>query len=260
MGMIERVPLISRVPQNEFWVTHGDQIGGVFKGHADNIHWFTNPAIDRFLSIMTAKETDLIPYREAARRSSDMLFLAASSQLSTVVTAVNTPWGSVPGVDFAANPLFISILRGARPLESCVERFYPNSPIVQISASRDKTDPTVAHLNNTTTKFPKPGDWHNVIIDQTFATGGTLFAATDSLTEHQLISPDGDMVRNLTVICTFSSVPGMQRLFDRFPHVQLYTCRIIFKLDSKCYMVGGPGDAGLRCTYSIADLIKMGYY
>lgn len=89
------------------------------------------------------------------------------------------------------------------------------------------------------------------------ATGGTLFTNGDLLQEKNLIPPDDQEVRNLILISVFTSIPGLQRIYERFPKVPVYTCRIIRRLDEKCYMISGPGDAGLRCSYPLTIINRM---
>jgi len=252
---IERVPLISRVPKNEFWITDEQQIRDLFGDK--NIHLMVNPAVETHLTVMTDQETDIDPYRHSARCASDTLFSEASHLFPTRPKAADTLWGPVPGVEFQANPLFVSILRGARPLELCIEKLYPNAPIVPISASRDPHDPWQAHITTQNPKFPPPDNWHIAMVDMTCATGGTFRAAGNALRDFRLISSDYSQVTNLSLISVFTSVPGLQRIFQDFPYIHVYTSRIIFNLDERCYMIGGPGDAGLRCSYDLATIRRM---
>lgn len=255
--MLERITLISRIPKNKFWVTDWGQVEKLVGEHSQNIHLIVNPAIETHLSTMTDQRTDLDPYRHAARCAGDTLLSEVSHQFPTQRRAVRTPWGSVPGVKFTSHPLFISVLRGARPLESCIEKYFPYAPIVPITASRNIDDPWHACITTSHPKLPPPDNWNIVIDDMTFATGATFFATGDLLKEKELISRDSAQVTNLSLVSVFTSVPGLERAFNDFPNLQVYTSRIIFKLDSKCYMIGGPGDAGLRCSYDIATIKRM---
>jgi uracil phosphoribosyltransferase len=77
-----------------------------------------------------------------------------------------------------------------------------------------------------------------ILIDPMLATGGSAVAALDLLTERR--------AKRVRLVNLVAAPEGIRRVRQHYPTVPIFTGAIDRKLNEKCYIVPGLGDAGDR--------------
>ncbi len=225
------------------------------KAVTGNLTIHTNPLIEQDLTIMMQQDADIRDYNGAVTRITFLLASLASGLLDTKQLEFTTKWGETQSQVIDSQPLIIYIERGVKAMRYPFELLYPNADTLTLTASRDGDNPWNAKLTMMNIKFPPHNPKRKYIIaDATCATGGTIFAVADYLRKEGLISPDNNEVDNLAVVSIFTGQPGLDRLFETFPKIHVYTARVIPELDKHCYLIHGPYDAGTRGNFCIETI------
>lgn len=225
------------------------------KVSAKNLVVYTNLLIEQDLATMMMQEADMREYNNAVARITFPLASMASNFLNMKEQPLTTKWGETSSFVIDSLPVIIYIERGVKAMRYPFDLLYPDADTVTLTASRDKDNPWNAQITVMNPKFPA----HNprrkyIIVDATCATGGTIFAVADHLKEKGLLAPDNSEVDNLAVVSIFTGQPGLDRLFETYPKLHVYTARVIFELDKNCYLIHGPYDAGTRGNFCIESI------
>jgi uracil phosphoribosyltransferase len=220
-----------------------------------DLNIYANPLIEHDLTTLILKEIDLAEYNRAVGRVTFPLASMASLFLSTQKVDLTTKWGKTSGQVIDSHPLIVYIERGVKAMRYPFDLLYPDADTVTVNCARHHDDPWQAEITTANLKFP-PHDAkrHYMIVDCTCATGGTIFAIAKRLRDDGLISKDSTDVDNLCVVSIFCGQPGLDRLFEEYPKLHIYTARVIPELDENCYLIHGPYDAGNRGNFRISTI------
>jgi uracil phosphoribosyltransferase len=168
-------------------------------------------------------------------------------RLDTETVDVQTPLTGTTGtrVRGMEDVVIINVLRAATPLVEGLLKAFPRARQGVISASRNEE----AGMNENGefpievqyVKLPEIRERDTVIVaDPMLATGSTMCAVLDEVT-----AGTADPER-LFVLSAVSAEPGLGRVAESFPEVELVTVSIDDHLDDDGYIVPGLGDAGDR--------------
>ncbi|WP_276273508.1 uracil phosphoribosyltransferase [Haloarcula litorea] len=165
------------------------------------------------------------------------------TEYAEVQTPLTTTMGErVKGLD---DVVIVNILRAATPFVEGLLKAFPRARQGVISASRDESagmdDDGEFPISVEYEKMPDLGPEDTVIVaDPMLATGSTMC----TVLEH-IRSQDVDPER-LVVLSAVAAPPGVVRVAEQFPDVDLLTVAIDEELDDDGYIVPGLGDAGDR--------------
>jgi uracil phosphoribosyltransferase len=201
-----------------------------------------HPLIDHWLTIARDKNTPVPIFRTAMQELGKWLtYEAIRDWLPTQSVNVETPLAVAAGeIIDPAIPLAIApILRaGLTLLESC-QALVPNASIYHLGFVRnEETLENSMYLNKLPQKLQP--QTRILITEPMMATGGTIIAALDLLTE---CGADPSLIRIINVVC---APPALQKLNQKYPSVQIYTAMIDETVNDRGWIVPGLGDAGDR--------------
>ncbi len=160
----------------------------------------------------------------------------------TVQTPLTETRGErVTGMD---DVVIVNVLRAATPFVEGLLKAFPGARQGVISASRDEEagmDDGEFPIEVQYVKLPTIRPEDTVIVaDPMLATGSTMMAVLQELLDG---APEPDQ---LFVLSAVSAPPGLQRVREAVPGVQLISVSVDDHLDEHGFIVPGLGDAGDR--------------
>ena len=139
----------------------------------------------------------------------------------------------------------VPILRAGLGMVDGMVTMMPNVKVGHVGLFRDPET-----LEPVKYYFKMPPDIEErdaIIVDPMLATGGTLVAATHYLAERG--------AKDITAVCILGAPEGLKFVEENLdPSIKfkLVLCAVDEKLNDKCYIVPGLGDAGDR-LYGVID-------
>jgi uracil phosphoribosyltransferase len=159
----------------------------------------------------------------------------------TLETTVQTPLTEAPATFInPETPLaVVPILRAGLALLDGAQTLLPLASVYHLGMVRDEVNlQPSCYFNHLPERF-SPGT-QVVILDPMLATGGTLMATLQELTQR---GADPALMR---VIAVIAAPPALQQLSNAYPSLTIYAAMIDQGLNEKGYIVPGLGDAGDR--------------
>jgi uracil phosphoribosyltransferase len=213
--------------------------------HRDGAAVVTHPLAQHHLTDLRSVETDHDQFRRtlvALGRICGSELVADRLAVDTV--DVQTPLTETTGRRVRDDVVVVTVLRAAIPFVEGLLETIPGARQGVISASRDEaagmaadgTFPvTVEYVN-----LPAIHETDTVIVaDPMLATGSTVVTVLDAVF-------DDAAPEEVVVLSAVSAPPGLDRVADRFPDVDLVTVGVDDRLDEDGFIVPGLGDAGDR--------------
>ena len=166
--------------------------------------------------------------------------------METEFVSITTPLAETTGerVKGLDDVVIINVLRAATPFVEGLLKAFPRAKQGVISAGRDEA----AGMNEDGefpitidyVKLPEIKDADTVIVaDPMLATGSTMVAVLEEILENG--SPE-----RLLVLSAVAAPPGLVRVSEAYPEVDILTVAIDERLDDDGFIVPGLGDAGDR--------------
>lgn len=181
-------------------------------------------------------KTDSAHFRQALERIGEYLGLEVLEEFSTQATTVETLTGAQATHHLVDEvPVLVTILRAGLPLNSGVQKVFPNSEVGFLAMSRDETTlkAKVDYIG-----IPDLKNRTVIVTDTMLATGGSLLDAIQIVEQYQ--------PKRVIVIAAIASQPGIARLLQYDPNIQVFSAVVDPFLNEKGYIVPGLGDAGDR--------------
>jgi uracil phosphoribosyltransferase len=213
--------------------------------HHDDAAVVTHPLAQHHLTDLRSVETD----HDAFRRTLVDLGRICGSELIADRLAVDTvdvqtPLTGTTGTRVRDDVVLVTVLRAAIPFVEGLLDTVPGARQGIVSASRDEDaginadgmfPVTVEYMN-----LPAIRETDTVIVaDPMLATGSTVVTVLDAVLADA--APD-----EAVVLSAVSAPPGLDRVADQFPAVDLVTVSVDDRLDEDGFIVPGLGDAGDR--------------
>ena len=178
-----------------------------------DIHVLNHPLVDHKLTVLRDKNTPSSTFRELVSELVMLEAYEATRDIEVVDKPIETPVAPMIGKHLAAPaPIIVPVLRAY--------------------ANRLPEDLTGRQC---------------FLIAPMLATGGTLVAATHYLAERG--------AKDITAVCILGAPEGLKFVEENLdPSIKfkLVLCAVDEKLNDKCYIVPGLGDAGDR-LYGVID-------
>lgn len=202
-----------------------------------------HPLIQHWLGLLRDSSTPVPLFRSALGELGRWLTYEAIRRdwLPTQETVVQTPLAPAsatfldPEVPLALVPVLragLSLLEGAQALLPLARVYH-----VGIARNEHTLEPAL-YLNTLPPQFDP--QTRVLVLDPMLATGGTLMATLELLTERG-VDPAW-----LRVVAVIAAPPALQRLSRVYPQLTVYTATIDETLNDRGFIVPGLGDAGDR--------------
>ena len=212
-----------------------------------NVTLFDHPLIQHKLSIMREKDTSVKEFRELVSELVMLEAYEATRDIEVVDKPIETPVAPMIGKHIAAPaPIIVPVLRAGLGMLDGMTKMIPSAEVGFLGMKRDEENPTqqITYAN----RLPEDLTGRQCfLIDPMLATGGTLVAATHYLAERG--------AKDITAVCILGAPEGLKFVEENLdPSIKfkLVLCAVDEKLNDKCYIVPGLGDAGDR-LYGVID-------
>lgn len=194
-----------------------------------------HPLAAHYLGILRDRRTDTPRFREASRRLAYLLVAAATADLPTVESPVETPLESTAARTLAKPTVVVAVFRAGLGLLDAAVDLLPDARIGYAGVQRDETTASPVEYY---TKFPRMDDARVLILEPMLATGGSLEWAVSRVKERG--------ANDITAVCVVAAPVGAERMESLHPDVRIVTAALDRDLDHNFYIRPGLGDMGDR--------------
>ena len=196
-----------------------------------------HPLINLYMTILRSKDTQSTKFRFLARKISSLMAFEIFKDLGVLPRIIETPLEKYNGVTLNnPKPCIISILRAGLIMSEGITDIFDEVSIGHIGMYRDeKTLKPINYIKKL------PSDLKNrqcYLCDPMLATGGSAISAINTLKDHLAI--------DIKLICLLASDPGIKKVQDNFPEVEIICAQKDDKLNEDGFILPGLGDAGDR--------------
>ena len=202
-----------------------------------NVVKFDHPLIQHKTTILRQTTTTNKEFRELVEEITMLMCYEALRDLPLEEVEIETPITTtkqkmILGKDIAIVP----ILRAGLGMVGGMLNLVPSAKVGHIGMYRDEE---TMQPHEYYCKLPPDIDKRLVVVvDPMLATGGS---AIDAIS--QIKSYGGKQIKFL---CLIAAPEGIKALQDAHPDIDIYCANVDEKLNDKCYIVPGLGDAGDR--------------
>ena len=203
----------------------------------ENVTIFDHPLIQHKLSILRNKRTSSKDFRELVSEIAMLMCYEATRELPLQDVEIETPICKTTVKQLAGKKLaVVPILRAGLGMVDGMLRMVPSARVGHIGLYRDETTMQPVEYF---CKLPKDIDKRDVfVVDPMLATGGS---GIDAVSQIKKRNP-----RSIRFLCLIAAPEGVEALTKAHPDVHVYCAALDEKLNDKCYIVPGLGDAGDR--------------
>ena len=200
------------------------------------LHVLNHPLVEHKLTVLRDKNTPSSTFRELVSELVMLEAYEATRNLSVVAAPIETP----------VAPMIVPVLRAGLGMLDGMTRLIPTAEVGFLGMKRDEEHPTqqVTYAN----RLPEDLSGRQCfLIDPMLATGGTLVAAT-----HYLAERGAKDVTAINIIAAPEGIKYVEEHIDPSIDFKVVVCAVDERLNDKCYIVPGLGDAGDR-LYGVID-------
>lgn len=199
------------------------------------VHVINHPLVRHKLGLMRRKNVSAINFRALCLQLTRILIYESTSNLKTQ-TRVVQGWNGKVKVEFInGNKItLVPILRAGLGMLDGALDLLPEAGISILGLYRDEE--TLEPVKYYAKLTPGIAQKTAIILDPMLATGGTLLAAIELLTEAGCTD-----IRGIFLV---AAPEGLKRVSDAHPDIDIYLASLDQKLNHKGYILPGIGDAG----------------
>ncbi len=196
-----------------------------------------HPLIRHKVTFLRDENTGSKQFRELIREITQLLIYEATRDLPMCEVEVKTPITVTKSEVIAGRKLaFVPILRAGLGMVDGALDLVPAARVGHIGLYRDPDSHMPVEYYN---KLPSDiADRDVFVLDPMLATGGSAIDAISMIKEHH--------PRSIKFMCIIAAPEGMNALTEAHPDVKVYCAALDEKLNDRCYIVPGLGDAGDR--------------
>jgi uracil phosphoribosyltransferase len=213
----------------------------------ENASVITHALAQHILTDLRSVDTEQVAFRKGLVKLGRICgYELIDSRLATESVTLQTPLTETTGTRISGldDVVIVNVLRAATPFVEGLLKAFPAARQGVISASRDESAGMGADgefpISVQYVKLPEIREDDTVIVaDPMLATGSTMLAVLDEVL-------DGSQPEDCFVLSAVSAPPGLERVGETFPEIELVTVSVDDHLDDDGYIVPGLGDAGDR--------------
>lgn len=196
-----------------------------------------HPLIRHKVTFLRDENTGSKQFRELIEEITQLLMYEATRDLPMCEVEVKTPITVTRSEVIAGRKMaFVPILRAGLGMVDGALSLVPAARVGHIGLYRDPESHEPVEYYN---KLPSDISERDVfVLDPMLATGGSAIDAIKIIKEQH--------PRSVKFLCIIAAPEGMNALTEAHPDVQVYCASLDEKLNEKCYIVPGLGDAGDR--------------
>ena len=205
-----------------------------------------HPLVQHKVSLLRNKNTGTKEFKELVCELATLLCYEATRDLPTEEVEIETPIAVAKTRMLSGRKLaLVPILRAGLGMVDGMLALIPAAKVGHIGMYRNEEtlEPVEYYC-----KLPDDiAEREVIVLDPMLATGGTLVAATHYLAERG--------AKDITAVCILGAPEGLKFVEENLdPSIKfkLVLCAVDEKLNDKCYIVPGLGDAGDR-LYGVID-------
>ena len=201
-----------------------------------------HPLIQHKITILRKKETTVKEFRFLANEIALLMGYEATRDLPLHDIEVETPIAKTKGKEVDKQVAVVPILRAGLGMVDAILSLIPSAKVGHIGLYRDpETHEPVEYY----CKLPTEIDKRTVIVvDPMLATGGSAVAAINFIKQRG--------AKKIKFMCLIAAPEGVKALTEAHPDVDIYIGAQDEKLNEKCYIVPGLGDAGDRLVATLS--------
>jgi len=197
----------------------------------------THPLIQHKLTILRDIDTGVKNFREVVGEMSMLMCYEAMRELPLEEVKVMTPVAEANVMALAGKKLaLVPILRAGLGMVDGILGLVPSAKVAHIGLYRDPD--SLQPVEYYCKMPPDIAERDCFILDPMLATGGTAAAAA------QFLKDAG--ARSIKLLTILSAPPGVEKMEEMHPDVEVITCAVDPVLNNHGYIVPGLGDAGDR--------------
>ena len=197
----------------------------------------THPLIQHKLTILRNIDTGVKIFREVVGEIAMLMCYEAMRELPLEEVQLMTPVATATSKALAGKKLaLVPILRAGLGMVDGMLSLIPSAKVAHIGLYRDPE--TLKPVEYYCKLPPDIMDRDCFILDPMLATGGTAAAAAQYLKEAG--------ARSIKLLTILSAPPGVDKMGEMHPDVEIITCAVDSHLNDHGYIVPGLGDAGDR--------------
>jgi uracil phosphoribosyltransferase len=204
------------------------------------LHVADHPLVAHKLTVLRDRTTPSATFRQLVDELVTLLAYEATRHVRVEPHEIETPVTTTTGVKLSSpSPIVVPILRAGLGMLEGMTRLLPTAEVGFLGLQRDETTYEAVTYAN---RLPDDLTGRQVfLLDPMLATGGTLVAAIDYVTQRG--------ARDVTCVCLLAAPEGLKvvetAMADRVD-VQVVVASVDERLDENKYIVPGLGDAGDR--------------
>lgn len=197
---------------------------------------FDHPLISDKLTRMRKIETQSTKFRDNLTEITQLMAYEVTKNYELIDIAIETPVAKTVGKKLKDKVVLIPILRAGLGMVDGLKQLIPTASIGHIGLYRDEE---TALPKEYYTKMPTSLKGSNaIILDPMLATGGSASEAIKIIKTYQ--------PKTITFVCLVAAPEGLNKIKNEHPDIDIYVAALDEKLNDKCYIVPGLGDAGDR--------------
>ncbi|ADR23954.1 uracil phosphoribosyltransferase [Mycoplasma leachii PG50] len=195
-----------------------------------------HPLIIDKLTRMRKTETSSKDFRENLSEIAQLMVYEIFRDLKLESVDIETPVAKTTGYTINQPVVLVPILRAGIGMLDGIQKLIPTARIAHIGLYRDEETLEIHQYFAKTTKDIDKS--YVIVVDPMLATGGSACKAID------IVKQWG--AKEIKFVCLVAVEPGIKRLQEQHPDVEIYAASKDEKLNEKGYIVPGLGDAGDR--------------
>ena len=197
---------------------------------------FDHPLIKDKLTRMRKIETQSTKFRDNLNEITQLMAYEVTKNYQLKDIEIETPISKMTGKKLKDKVVLIPILRAGLGMVDGLKQLIPTSSIGHIGIYRDEE---TAQPKQYYCKMPQSlSDANAIILDPMLATGGSASEAIKIVKKHK--------PKSISFVCLVAAPEGLERLKKEHSDIDIYIASLDEKLNDKCYIVPGLGDAGDR--------------
>jgi uracil phosphoribosyltransferase len=202
----------------------------------ENLHVVDGPLARQKLAVLRDENTRTQEFRQATKELALIMVAEATSAMPMSTARIKTPLAETEVEKISGPVCLVPVLRAGLGMLEGALALLPEATVGFMGLQRDEetAEPIEYYVN-----LPRDLDQYLVLVlDPMLATGGSLSATLSKLKEYG--------ARWISCLHAVAAVPGVERVTNEYPDVNLYTAAVDPELDENAFIVPGLGDAGDR--------------